>query len=352
MLRTSSRPLIFLLLSGLLLSASPHPLRAASTDPRLKAAYNVVWAENLKLQLSFLSDEICQGRATGSRGNVEAGFWLATEFARLGLLPLGGDGECCGSSYARHCLLDDGRFGHNFAAMLPGSTKYHKKDYIIIGAHYDGIGTIGDKLYPGADSNASGTVAMLSIARMFSTMRLFGKSWTSNIIFVAFDAKELSMGGSNAFWKSLEERHILDPVTGEAITPERISLMVNIDQVGGVSEPLHKGRSDYLIMLGNDSLPKSRRCFASLVNGGSELRLDLGFDYYGSARFTELFYRLSDQRVFVDHHRPAVLFTSGITMTTNKVSDTPDTIDYEVLRKRILFIFTWIEKLITQTPKS
>ena len=33
-------------------------------------------------------------------------------------------------------------------------------------------------------------------------------------------------------------------------------------------------------------------------------------------------------------------------MTTNKVSDTPDTIDYDVLRKRIMYIFTWIEKVI------
>ena len=181
---------------------------------------------------------------------------------------------------------------------------------------------------------------------MFTTMRLFGKSWSSNILFVAFDAKELSMGGSNAFWKALEDGHLVEPVSGKAISPSQIRLMVNIDQVGGVSEPLHRGRKDYLIMLGNDSLPKSRRELASYVNRNGDLGLDLGFDYYGSARFTELFYRLSDQRVFVDHKCPAILFTSGITMTTNKVSDTPDTIDFDVLRKRIMYIFTWIEKVI------
>ena len=346
MLRKLSRTFIFLLFSSMLLLQSAPSLRAAVPDPRLKAAYNVIWAENLKLQLSFLCDDICQGRATGSRGNVEAGFWIASEFARLGLLPLDGDGVCCGTSYARHCQLDKGGFGHNFVAMLPGSAKYHKKDYIIVAAHYDGIGTIGGKLYPGADSNASGTVSLLSIAKMFTTMRLFGKSWSSNILFVAFDAKELSMGGSNAFWKALEDGHLVDPVSGKAISPSQIRLMVNIDQVGGVSEPLHRGRKDYLIMLGNDSLPKSRRELASYVNRNGDLGLDLGFDYYGSARFTELFYRLSDQRVFVDHKCPAILFTSGITMTTNKVSDTPDTIDFDVLRKRIMYIFTWIEKVI------
>ena len=59
--------------------------------------------------------------------------------------------------------------------------------------------------------------------------------------------------------------------------------------------------------------------------------------------FTDLFLRrLGDQKVFIEHGIPAVLFTSGITMNTNKVDDTASTLDYGVLRKRALLISRWL----------
>lgn len=337
---------IFLKLSAACIFLLSGAAKASAGVPYGSPVHNVIWAGELHKQVAFLADSLCQGRATGSRGNVEAGFWIASEFARYGLLPLGGDGRCCGTSYARHCLLPDGRFGHNFAAMLPGSVKSPRDSYVIVGAHYDHIGTIGGKMYPGADSNASGTVAMLNLAKMFTTMKIFGNTWSSSIIFVAFDAKELSMGGSAAFWRDIEEGHLTDPLTGKTVTADKVKFMVNIDQVGGVSEPLHKGKKNYLIMLGNDSLPKDRRGLAEYCNRTYGTALDLGFSYYGSARFTELFYKLGDQRVFVEHKKPAVLFTSGITMMTNKPSDTAESLDYEVLRQRIIFIFHWLDRIL------
>ena len=74
--------------------------------------------------------------------------------------------------------------------------------------------------------------------------------------------------------------------------------------------------------------------------------LDICLSYYGSKNFTELFYRLSDQRVFVDNRIPAVMFTSGITMNTNKVTDTISNIDLDLLSKRVAFISRWINSLI------
>ena len=74
--------------------------------------------------------------------------------------------------------------------------------------------------------------------------------------------------------------------------------------------------------------------------------MDLAFNYYDSPDFTRIFYRLSDQRIFIDNHIPAVLFTSGITMNTNKTWDSPETIDLEIFKRRIFLIYHWIEMYV------
>ena len=122
--------------------------------------------------------------------------------------------------------------------------------------------------------------------------------------------------------------------------------MVNIDQIGSSLSPLNEGRNDYMIMLGNESLKPFEREILSYCNRSSGLHMDLDFTYYGSKNFTEVFYRLSDQRIFVDNKIPSVLFTSGITMNTNKNRDTSETLDYEVFKKRIHLIFDWLEKML------
>ena len=98
-------------------------------------------------------------------------------------------------------------------------------------------------------------------------------------------------------------------------------------------------------MLGTSSLGKDRRQVLNTCNNRPDLRMDIGLDYYGSKNFTKMFYRLSDQRIFVDNKIPAVLFTSGITMNTNKTTDTVSTLDLEILQKRIWLIFHWIETM-------
>ena len=177
-------------------------------------------------------------------------------------------------------------------------------------------------------------------------LRTLGRGFDSNIIFVAFDAKEMSMAGSEAFWKMINNHELTDPVSGDAITPDKIRLMVNIDQIGSSLSPLTKGRNDYMIMLGRHSLKPFEREVLDFCNRSSGLHMDIDYTYYGSRNFTEIFYRLSDQRVFIDNRIPSVLFTSGITMNTNRTIDTAETLDYEIFKKRIYLIFEWIEKML------
>ena len=303
------------------------------------AARNMVWESKLYRQIEFLSDTLCQGRATGTRGSIEAAFWIEREFRDAGLMKFG-------ETFTKRIYVGQGLLGRNIIGFIPGSTKTPRERYVIVGAHFDHIGQLNRMTYHGADANASGTVALTNLAEMFSMMRTLGKSYESSIIFVAFDAKEMSMAGSQAFWKMIEDGELTDPVSGNIITPEKIRLMVNIDQIGSSLSPLTRGRNDYMIMLGNHSLNPVDRCVLDFCNRSSGLHMDLDYTYYGSKNFTDIFYRLSDQKVFIDNRIPAVLFTSGITMNTNRTRDTAETLDYEVFKKRIHLIFEWIEKML------
>ena len=312
---------------------------AQSTWSDYAAARNTVWEEKLRRQIGFLADSLCQGRSIGTRGGVEASAWIAREFEKARLLKMDG-------SWFKSFTSEKGHIGHNVVGMYHGGYA-DCNSYVIVGAHFDHIGALEGKYYPGADANASGTVAMTTIARMMGAMRIAtGRRLPSNVIFVGFDGKEADMAGSIALWNMIKEGQLIDPVSGKAITPRQISLMVNIDQIGATLSPLRWDRPDYIIMLGNHKVKQSKRGLLDYCNKTLLTNLDLGYDYYGSEQFTTLFYRLSDQRVFVDNGIPAVLFTSGITMKTNKTYDNVASLDYAVLRKRILLMFYWIEKML------
>ncbi len=302
-------------------------------------AYNTIWEEKIYQDISFLADSLCDGRACGTRGNVESAFWIWRKFKKSGLIPFDG-------SYAKKVYTEKGVVGHNIMGMFPGCSKGENDSYIIIGAHFDHIGRLKNRYYPGADANASGVVAMTSIAHMFSSLKTLGKKYDSNIIFVGFDANQLSLAGSNTLWNSIKNGDLKDPINGKTITEDKIKLMVNLEQIGTSQAPLSSNRKDFLIMLGNNNLPPKKQKILGECNKFYGINLQLCYSYYGSEQFTKIFYTLSDQKVFIENNIPSVLFTSGITMSTNKTWDRADTIEYSILKKRIYLIFHWLEKVL------
>ena len=288
---------LFFLLSFFLLSALNLAAEIPDTDN-----------DHLRDEIAFLTDSLCGGRATGSPGCQNAAFFLLRSFKFTGLNTFVQSFDCYGN------------VGHNVIGITPG---WYRR-YIVVGAYYDGLGTLGGEIYPGADSNASAVAALLELTRSLPSLckREVG------IIFVAFDAHNAGLQGSKAF---------LDRYYGKC----RMDLMVNLDILASVDVPLHKNRPAYLIALGGASH------IFSMDNANRGLGLDLGFDYYGSSNFTELFYRkVSDQRWFLEKGIPSVMFTSGITMRTNKTSDTADSLDIDMLSRRISFIARWISYML------
>lgn len=328
------------ILSVVLITLSTIDVSAQSTIIREhQPARRLVTNSLLADRIGHLCDSLCEGRGSGQRGGGLAALWLQREFDRIGLMKMNG-------GYAHAVSLNEGRYGRNIIGMLPGSKATTRDRYVIVGAHYDHLGTLDGKMYPGADANASGTAALICLAEMLSEYKDSGRIHDSNVIFVAFDAKEHDMAGSKAMWRMIEDGVLTDPQSGRTITKDKIALMVNIDQVGCTMSPLTSGRKDYMIMLGNHTLRPSARDMIHFCNRAYAIDMELDLTYYGSKNFTRMFYRLSDQRIFIDNGIPAVLFTSGITMNTNKTRDNAQTIDTEILRKRIFLMYHWLEKML------
>lgn len=366
---------ILLLADAAALSAQQNSVRMV---PSGRNAEKYISSESLRREVEFLSAPSFGGRASGTRGATEAAFWISRHYASIGLMPFdgswsrsfrlpaeGGTGGMHGTDgtdemHGTHgtdgtggtgggsALKNDdegrgGAVGRNIIGFLPGKNTSGKDKYVIIAAHYDSHGVIDGNLYPGADSNASGVVAMLNLAVMFGKMKELGRDYGKNLIFVATDAKERNSAGAEALMAEIRSGSLRNPSSGEAITMDKIYATVVLDIIGSTLEPIHKGRNDFLIMLSGGQFTFD----LTRANEGPGLGLDIATNYYGSQSFTEMFHRrFGDQKVFTQNGLTCAVFTSGITMLTNKTTDTAGTLDYEILRKRIFLIFHWLEKIL------
>lgn len=85
--------------------------------------------------------------------------------------------------------------GYNVIGYLKG-TQYDDTA-IVICAHYDHLGKIGDATFYGANDNASGTAFLLALARHFVK-----RPAKYRIYFIAFGAEEVGLHGSLAYVKN------------------------------------------------------------------------------------------------------------------------------------------------------
>lgn len=288
-------------------------------------------------EVSFMTDSLRQGRERGTAGHSDAAFYIGRQLAANGCKGPGG------SMKQQFIVTDSTDTGANIIGIMRCAANSGR--YIIVGAHYDGLGVIHGVLYPGADANASGVAAMIAISDFFSRQLKAGYTYSSNIIFVAFDSYTDGREGAGALWKAIRRGSLTDPFTGRRIRQEHITMMIDLDQMGSSMAPVHADRPDYLIAIGEHSLATaSARTALDRCNRHYGLNLDLCRSYYGSANFTDTFYKLGDRKFFISGGMPVMYFTSGITPLTNKPGDTAGSLDYETLRKRVILICRFLEK--------
>ncbi len=276
----------------------------------------------LRKDVEFLSDSLCGGRAAGSPAAVGGGFYIFRRLRDMGYV-FDIQSFSAGSDKVGHNIvavtaegLPAGPLGILGDAALTGNPSA-RKPLILVMAYYDGLGVLDGTLYPGADSNASGVAALLALAE-----RLKGRS---DVVLAFVDGHNSGLSGSAALQESLRGR--------------KLSLVVNLDILGGTLAPVDKYWPDYLIALGAERYSKAfEKCNEGLM-------LHLYYDYYRSRSFTDLFYRrIGDHKGFLSGGVPVILFTSGITLNTNRPDDTASTLDYEVFSRRVEFIARFLER--------
>ncbi|KAA1244796.1 M20/M25/M40 family metallo-hydrolase [Aquimarina sp. RZ0] len=150
--------------------------------------------------MEFLASDDLKGRDTGSEGLKKAATFIESEFKKYDVKPYF-------DSYLDTFDVE-GVETYNVVGFLKGTDPKLANEYIIIGAHYDHIGTAktvaGDTIANGANDNAAGSTAVISLARYFAKM----KNNKRSVLFVLFGAEEKGLLGSKHLSKVLKEKNI------------------------------------------------------------------------------------------------------------------------------------------------
>ncbi len=174
----------------------------------------VITKDLINKHIITLSSDKMEGRRAGSDGIEKATQYIESEFERIGLSKYD-----TLNSYRQNFDFYGMSF-NNVVGVLKG--KSLSNEFIIISAHYDHLGIDyemdGDNIYNGANDNASGVTAVLTLAEYFKKSDVNERS----IIFIAFTGEEMGLRGSRYF--------------GKNINPNNIMAGINIEMIGVQSE--------------------------------------------------------------------------------------------------------------------
>lgn len=177
--------------------------------------------------VAYLASDRLEGRLTGTVGNDSAAAYIARRFASLKLqAPYPGYLQKfeARSAADAHAGVTGPRATQNVVGILRGRDPALRDQYIVVGGHHDHLGRsttssldpeAADAIRNGADDNASGTSAVLELARMFSVSRP-----KRSVIFVTFSGEEQGLLGSQYF------------VENPPVPLGGIVAMLNFDMVG------------------------------------------------------------------------------------------------------------------------
>jgi Zn-dependent M28 family amino/carboxypeptidase len=183
-------------------------LPATRQEPRVERA------EVERIVRTLASDDM-EGRSALGNAIERAAAFIGSEFEAIGLQPLPEQ-----TGFLQRFEADvRGRSAQmaNVVGMIPGR---RSNEFVLFSAHYDHVGfqpgraVDGDSIANGANDNASGTTAVISLARYFQALGQPERT----LLFAAFTAEEIGGFGSRYFSNQLD--------------PDEIVAMFNIEMIG------------------------------------------------------------------------------------------------------------------------
>ncbi|MVT11495.1 M20/M25/M40 family metallo-hydrolase [Chitinophaga tropicalis] len=189
-------------------------------------------ANRIQKTVSFLASDKLKGRGTGQKGSIKASRFVAAQFKKMGLAP-GNAG-----SYYQDFTFDRNSHKGLTSRNVIGWLDNGAARTIIIGAHYDHLGTaeLFDGKYPagqihnGADDNASGVAGLLEFVRYFTEN---GEKEPFNFLFLAFGGEEMGLQGSKYF------------TANPTLPLANVHFMLNMDMIGRYNDERGIGIGGY-----------------------------------------------------------------------------------------------------------
>jgi len=195
----------------------------------------------------------------------------------------------------------------NVLGVIEGTDPVLKHEYIGVGAHYDHIGVGIAGIYNGADDNASGTVALLEIARAFAERKDNKRS-----ILIAFHtAEEKGALGSKYLVK-------------DSTILKNMNVHLNMDMIG-------RGSTDSIYCLGSDKLSLELFEFVETVNNeGVNIYLDYRLN---DPNEPKRFYYRSDHYSYAKKNIPSVFFFDYEMEDYHRVTDDVSKINFTKIQR-------------------
>lgn len=294
---------------------------AKGDAPKVVIIDKTITAQTVGDIMNYLASDKMNGRSAGSPEINEAASYIETIFKENNIKPYF-------SSY-RDTLTNFDKPAFNVVGVLEGSDPKLKKEYIVIGAHYDHIGkgqpVANDSIANGANDNAAGTTAVLELAKYFGNARSNKRS----LLFVTFSAEENGLLGSKHLASKLKEAGF------------NLYTMVNFEMIGVPMTTPHKA---YLTGFEESNM-------AARINeyAGKEL---IGF--LPQAKEYQLFKRSDNYPFFLEFNKPAqTISTFDFTNYTeyHKVGDEVGKMDFNHMAGLINDMIPVLEKM-AGTPEE
>ena len=281
--------------------------------------YDSETVSDLKEHVRVISSAMHEGRKAGSEGEKMAAGYLEEFFASCEIDLLSPTG---GEEFGIRMEDGDTLTSRNVIAFVPGYDKELRNRYIVIGARLDNLGTMTvtvdgqpcEKVYYGANGNASGLAMMMELARRVQTNSvLFRRS----VLFVALGASSETYAGA---WYFLN-RSFKDV--------ENIDAMINLDMLG-------TGYSGFY------AYSSSNADINALIRTLSGELQPVLPEIVSTEPYP------SDHRAFYAKEIPSVMFTTGKYPEHNTEKDTQSILDYDMMERELEYIYNFTLALANQ----
>ncbi len=279
--------------------------------------------EHVRPHVEFLASRDLAGRSGAN--SAKAADYLAKQFRDCKLQPLFADGsfdQPIPTSAEVDSSDESPRIvGRNVGAWLEGSDPKLRNELIVIGVHFDHLGTRGGKVFRGADDNASGTAMMLEVARQLAVAKQRPKR---SIVFVGFDLEEQLLWGSRWF------------VAHPPFELDRVKLFITADMIG---RSLGDLPLPTIFVMGSEHAPRMKLL---LDDVGSPRGLEvarLGIDLIGVR---------SDYGPFWNEKIPFLFFSTGEHPDYHTPRDVPEKLDFD----KIARVSSLVLKLVEATANA